>query len=87
MSGNENDPLRADSFASLDLEELEERLEMQHLSVPEEEYCSLHVCSADCDEGVWCAGGYCDCDGSLCFCNGDCPAHCYSYCTDGGGGW
>jgi len=77
--------LREERFGAQDLERLEERLEMQFLSVIEEDYCSLHVCTSDCSEGVWCAGGFCPCDGSHCFCHGDCPAHCSMYCLDGGG--
>ncbi len=87
MAGKDRVPLRQDSFGPLDLERLEERLEIQYLSVITEDYCNLHICSADCGEGVWCAGGYCPCDGSMCHCAGDCSSHCPSYCVDGGGGW
>jgi len=87
MGGRERVSLREELEGQVDLEELEERLEMQRLPVAEEDYCSLNVCSGDCSEGTWCAGGYCSCDGSLCFCHGDCRSFCYDYCQDGGGGW
>jgi hypothetical protein len=85
VAGKDYFSLRENGFKPLDLERLEERLEMQYLSVIQDEYCNLHICTADCSEGTWCAGGFCPCDGSLCFCHGDCPSHCPDYCTDGGG--
>ena len=77
--------LRTGGLQGISLEELEYRLEMQRLPSTEEEYCSLNVCTGDCAEGVWCAGGFCACDGELCFCHGDCSNYCYDYCQDGGG--
>ena len=77
--------LRTGGLQGISLEELEHRLEMQRLPSTEEEYCSLNVCTGDCSEGVWCAGGFCACDGELCFCHGDCSNYCFGYCQDGGG--
>ena len=85
MAKKESDPLRDGILPFNSLEELEERLEMQRLSAMEDDYCNLNVCPGDCSEGVWCAGGYCDCDGLLCHCHGECIDYCIDYCDDGGG--
>ena len=77
--------LRNADLEEISLEELEHRLEMQRLPASEEDYCNLNVCTGDCAEGVWCAGGFCGCDGELCFCHGDCSTYCHDYCQDGGG--
>jgi len=85
MAREETASLRGEMEGEIDLEALEERLEMQRLPVTEDDYCALNVCTGDCNEGIWCAGGYCDCDGTLCFCHGECTGYCYDYCQDGGG--
>lgn len=85
MSKDETSRPCSKAIPEISLEELEQRLEMQRLEVGEDDYCTLNVCTGDCEEGVWCVGGFCSCDGDLCFCHGECEALCVDFCSDGGG--
>ena len=75
MSSEELKPL-CGSLPCLDeLDELEQRLEMQFLLGPAD-WCTAFACQGDCGGGQLCAT-YCACKGSMCECLQE---YCFDLC-------
>ncbi len=73
MNDRQMVPLSLDVLADLPVEELEQRLEMQILRMPEANW------GCECDSGTYCSGTNCP---TQCT-NYTCDTLCTSYCTGG----